>query len=218
MKDPFFLGFLISAFGLFLLLINVICFAVTKKKFAGNKIYNVLFLYLFFYFLIELFCNIIGFLKPNSNIFVSHYAFNVQFLFLSIFFYLLFKQTALKKMVVAIFFIFIIINSCFYFNEPNLYWKFNLFEIVSISFITLVFTLIHLYNNLGEEKNYFYFTIGVSMYMLSTSIVFLLGNFELVFCKDPFIDIWVFNSLFFIVYQVLIFKEWKYLNFTNNNE
>lgn len=218
MKDPFFLGFLISAFGLFLLLINVICFALTKKKFTGNKIYNVLFLYLLFYFLIELFCNIIGFLKPNSNIFVSHYAFNVQFLFLSIFFYLLFKESILKKMVVAVFFAFISINLYLSFEDPELYWKFNLFEIVAISLVTLVYTLIHLYNNLGEEKNYFYFTIGVSMYMLSTSIIFLLGNVELVFIKDPYIDIWVFNSIFFIVYQFLIFKEWRYLNLRKKNE
>jgi hypothetical protein len=218
MKDPFFLGFLISAFGLFLLLINVICFALTKKKFTGNKIYNVLFLYLLFYFLIELFCNIIGFLKPNSNIFVSHYAFNVQFLFLSIFFYLLFKESILKKMVVAVFFAFISINLYLSFEDPELYWKFNLFEIVAISLVTLVYTLIHLYNNLGEKKNYFYFTIGVSMYMLSTSIIFLLGNVELVFIKDPYIDIWVFNSIFFIVYQFLIFKEWRYLNLRKKNE
>jgi hypothetical protein len=218
MKDPFFLGFLISAFGLFLLLLNVICYVFTKNKFTGNKIYNVLFLYLLFYFLIELFCNIIGFLKPNSNIFVSHYAFNVQFLLLSVFFYLLFKESILKKMVVAIFIIFISINLYLYFDDPGLYWKFNLFEIVTISFVTLVYTLIHLYNNLGEEKNYFYFTIGVSMYMLSTSIIFLLGNVELVFMKEPYIDIWVFNSIFFIVYQFLIFKEWRYLNLLKKND
>jgi hypothetical protein len=56
------------------------------------------------------------------------------------------------------------------------------------------------------------------MYMLSTSIIFLLGNVELVFIKDPYIDIWVFNSIFFIVYQFLIFKEWRYLNLRKKNE
>ncbi|WP_320814319.1 hypothetical protein [Flavobacterium sp.] len=121
-------------------------------------------------------------------------------------------------MVVAIFIIFISINLYLYFDDPGLYWKFNLFEIVTISFVTLVYTLIHLYNNLGEEKNYFYFTIGVSMYMLSTSIIFLLGNVELVFMKEPYIDIWVFNSIFFIVYQFLIFKEWRYLNLLKKND
>lgn len=217
MKDPFFLAFSISAFGLFLLLINTVLFLLTRKHFKNNKLYNALLLYLVIYFLIELTCNTLGFLQPNSNIFVSHFAFNLQYLILSMFFYKLFKTSAMKKLIVVLFILFFIANTIYYSSDFSLFWQFNLFEIAFISFVTIAFTLIHLYESLGEEKKYFYFTIGVSTYMLTSCLIFLTGNIELVFIENPYIDIWVFNSFFFIIYQFLIYKEWKYLNLHNRD-
>lgn len=120
-------------------------------------------------------------------------------------------------MVIVAYVIYIIINGLLYFLRPQLFWEFNLFEISYISFAIIGYTLIHIYNNLGENKKYFYFTIGLSTYMLSSSLIFLTGNIELVFYENPYIDIWVFNSLFFIVYQILIFKEWRYIRQVNAN-
>jgi len=217
MNDPFLLAFSFSGFGLILLFANVICFIVTKKYFKTNKLYKTLVLYLTVYFLIELICNVLGFLQPNSNIFVSHFAFNIQYLILSLFFYRLLKTKSLKRMTVALFVLFFIINTLYYINDPNLFWEFNLFEIAYISFVTIGLTLVHLYQNLGEAKYYFYFTIGVSTYMLTSCLIFLTGNIELVFLEKPYIDIWVFNSGFFILYQMLIYKEWRFLN-TNNRD
>lgn len=123
----------------------------------------------------------------------------------------------LKRIVIIAFVLFFTTNSIYYLNNLDLFWQFNLFEIAFISFVTIGYTLIHLYKNLGEAKNYFYFTIGVSTYMLTSCIIFLSGNIELVFFEEPYIDIWVFNSLFFIAYQYLIFKEWRYLNFNKRD-
>jgi hypothetical protein len=217
MKDPFLLAFSISIFGLFLLLINTVLFFITKRFFKKNKLYKALLMYLTIYFAIELTCNTLGFLKPNSNIFISHFAFNLQYLILSVFFYKLFKERMLKRIVIIAFVLFFTTNSIYYLNNLNLFWQFNLFEIAFISFVTIGYTLIHLYKNLGEAKNYFYFTIGISTYMLTSCIIFLSGNIELVFFEEPYIDIWVFNSLFFIAYQYLIFKEWRYLNFNKRD-
>lgn len=217
MNNPFILAFSFSAFGLILLFGNVICFLVTKKKFRTNKLYKSLLSYLVIYFIIELTCNILGFLKPNSNIFVSHFAFNIQYLILSLFFYQLLKTKASKRIVISLFAGFTITNSLYYLMNPELFWEFNLFEIAYISSVTIGLTLIHLYQNLGETKSYFYFTIGVSTYMLTSCLIFLTGNIQLVFLEKPYIDIWVFNSGFFILYQVLIYKEWKYLNTQNKH-
>ncbi|PSG89426.1 hypothetical protein C7H52_06535 [Aurantibacter aestuarii] len=217
MDNPFLIGFLISVLGLFLLLINTLLFVYLKKNIATNITFNLLVVFLISYFIIEFICNILGFLKPASNIFVSHFAFNIQFLLLSAFFYKLFNQNGIKKMVIVAYVIYIIINGLLYFLRPQLFWEFNLFEISYISFAIIGYTLIHIYNNLGENKKYFYFTIGLSTYMLSSSLIFLTGNIELVFYENPYIDIWVFNSLFFIVYQILIFKEWRYIRQVNAN-
>ena len=212
MNDPFLLAFSISAFGLLLLFVNTILFFVTKRYFKSNKLYKALLMYLTIYFIIEFTCNTLGFLQPNSNIFVSHFAFNLQYIILSIFFYKLFNDKLLKKIVVIVLVLFLIANGLYYMSDFDLFWQFNLFEIAFISFMTITYTLIHLYKNLGEEKNYFYFTIGVSTYMLTSCLIFLTGNIELVFFTEPYIDIWVFNSFFFIVYQFLLYKEWRFLN------
>jgi hypothetical protein len=43
--------------------------------------------------------------------------------------------------------------------------------------------------------------------------IFLSGNTDSVIFTEPFIlDFWFFNSLFYILYQFLIFKEWRSLN------
>ncbi|WP_348745978.1 hypothetical protein [Tenacibaculum sp. 190524A02b] len=99
-----------------------------------------------------------------------------------------------------------------YVYNTDLFWQFNLFEIAVTSALLIIYALIHLNNTLGTNKKYFYLCIGMILYLLCSSLIFLFGNYELVFIEDPYIDIWIFNTLFYIVYQVLIFVEWSYIN------
>lgn len=208
-----YIAFSISVFGLILLIVNSFLFV---KKLAGkDQLYRILTIYLVTLSVVETFCNVIGILKPNSNLFISHFYFNFQFLFLSFFFYKLFNSPILKKLVVITLVVIWGILAVQYYQTPTLFWQFNLFEILSISFILIGYALIHLYNSLGEEKKYFNFSIGLIMYLLCSSIIFMSGNLELVFYYEPYIDIWIFNSILYIVYQILILKEWKTL--TKNN-
>jgi hypothetical protein len=201
--------FSVSLLGLFLLIINAILF--TAKIAGKDKNYRTITAYLITLSILETICNFYGILHPNENLFLSHFAFNSQFLILSYFFYNLFTNLYLKRIVIITFvavWLILIIQYCLY---PALFWKINLFETLTISSILITYALIHLYNILGKEKKYFYFTIGLFMYLLSTCIIFISGNLELVFCEDPLIDIWIFNSLFYIIYQVFVYKEWKLL-------
>ena len=86
-----------------------------------------------------------------------------------------------------------------------------MFEIVSTSLLLVIYALRHLYKTLGEEKQYMYLMTGLIMYLICSCLIFLSGNYELVFIEDPYIDIWIFNSIFYIVYQALIFTEWNYI-------
>jgi hypothetical protein len=209
--DPFLFGFSLSVFSLLLLLINAILFFSNKNKFKSH-LYKYVTIYLLVLFVVELFCNSIGFLYPGQNFYLSHFYFNAQFVLLSIVFYRLFNHYKLKKIVVFNYVIvtFIIIGMYIYNNE--LFWQFNLFEISSTSALLIVYSLIHIFNTLGKSKKLFYLIIGLILYVLCSSLIFLFGNYELVFIEDPYIDIWIFNTLFYIVYQVLIFVEWKYIN------
>ena len=209
--DPLFLGFALSVFSLFLLFINALLFSSKIKKFK-NPVYKYVAIYLIVLFIVELFCNIIGYVKPGANFFLSHFYFNAQFILLSAVFYRLFTNENLKKLVVANYTVITLIIAGMYIFDNTSFWEFNLFEIAATSLLLLMYAFIHFYNTLGKKKSYFYLTTGMVLYVLCSSLIFLFGNYELVFIEDPYIDIWIFNTLFYIVYQVLIFTEWKYIN------
>lgn len=215
MKDPFFFGFALSIFSLLLLLTNAFLFTLKVKK--HNKLYKTVTAYLVVLFLVELFCNTIGYLKPGENSFLSHFYFNSQFLLLSIFFRELFVDRNLKKIVLVSYVVVTALILGGYIIEPKSFWAFNLFEIGSTSAILVIYVLIHLFNTLNNEKTYFYFSIGLILYLICSSLIFMSGNYELVFIEDPYIDIWIFNTLFYILFQFLIFKEWLYINKVVNN-
>ncbi|CAM1356675.1 hypothetical protein [Tenacibaculum halocynthiae] len=206
-----FLGFVLSVFSLFLLLINSILF-VSKVKKINNSTYSYVATYLVILFIVELFCNTIGYLYPGQNFYLSHFYFNAQFILLSIVFYRLFKSQKLKKLVILNYVIVTLIILGMYIYNNQLFWQFNLFEIAMTSVLLIIYALIHLSNTMGTKKKYFYLSVGMILYLLCSSLIFLFGNYELVFIEDPYIDIWIFNTLFYIVYQVFIFVEWNYIN------
>jgi hypothetical protein len=208
---PMFFGFSLSVFSLFLLLINSVLF-LSKVKKINNQTYKYVSIYLIVLFLVELFCNTIGYLYPAQNLYLSHFYFNAQFILLSIVFYRLFSNPKLKKLVVINYVVVTLIIIGMYVSNSESFWQFNLFEIAATSALLIIYALIHLNNTLGTKKKYFYLTIGLILYLLCSSLIFLFGNYELVFIEDPYIDIWIFNTLFYIVYQVLIFTEWRYIN------
>ena len=131
---------------------------------------------------------------------------------LSIVFYRLFTSSKLKKVVVLNYVVVTSVIIGMYIYNIDSFWGFNLFEIAATSALLIIYSLVHLNNTLGTTKKYFYLTIGLILYLLCSSLIFLFGNYELVFIEDPYIDIWIFNTLFYIVYQVLIFTEWRYIN------
>lgn len=203
--------FLVSLVGLFLLLVNSILFYKTRKN--KDARYLIIMTYLICLFVEELFCNIIGFYRPGSNFFLSHYYFIFQFIALSIFFRNLFSNSVLKSVILFFLIGVLILLGIQYYNEPGLYWRFNLLEISVTSVLLISYALIFLMQNLKKVKsNYLYFTNGLVLYLISSLSIFLTGNTDSVIFTEPFLlDFWFFNSLFYILYQVLIFKEWKAL-------
>lgn len=208
----------ISLLGLLFLLINAILFFTTFKN--RNLLYKIITIYLILLFIVESCCNYIGFLYPNNNLFLSHYYFIFQFLFLSLFFYNLFKNPILKNLVV----VFLVLETVAliqqYLKTPAIYWKFNLFEIASTSVLLLLYAVIYLIINFKITKHpYFFFCSGLIIYLSSSAIIFLSGNTDLVlFTKPIYFDVWIFNSLFYLVYQYLIYREWKELNRKSEEE
>lgn len=205
--------FIVSLVGLFFLLANAIRFFVTSKN--RDVLYRIVTGYLILLFCVELFCNIIGFLYPGTNFFLSHYYFIFQFVSLSFFFYKSFSDKRLKRVVLILLVLIISFLGFQYSEKPSLYWEFNLIEIVITSVPLLFYAVYFIVSNLKNVKqDYFYFCNGLIVYLTSSASVFLSGNSDTVIFTEPFVlDLWFFNSLFYILYQFLIYKEWKTLNF-----
>lgn len=204
----------ISFVGLAMLLAN--CFLYIKKIKGKDNLYRIITYYLTTLLGIEIFCNLIGILKPSANIFISHFFFNFQFLFLSIFFYFFYKNTLIKKIIIGTYIVISITLLYQYISEPKTFWEFNIFEVAAVSFILIIYSLGAVYQMLEDKSpRYYYFLIGLILYLLPSSIIFLSGNFDLVFIKRPiFVDIWIFNSLGYIIYQYFVHREWKVLTKT----
>lgn len=205
--------FLVSLVGLFFLLANAIRFYMTCKN--RDILYRIVTAYLVLLFCVELLCNIIGFLYPNSNFFLSHYYFIFQFVTLNLFFYKSFSNKTLKQIIVIVFVSVMLFLGYQYYRKPSLYWEFNLVEIAITSIPLLFYAIYFIVLNLKKVKhNYFYFCNGLIIYLTSSAGIFLSGNSNSVILTEPFIlDFWFFNSLFYILYQFMIYKEWRVLNF-----
>ena len=203
-------SFTISLIGLFLLFINSVLFFSYRKD--RDIVYKYIMYYLMIQFVVELCCNVIGILYPNENFFLSHYYFVIQFVMLSLFFHQVFKNKLLKKIAHINLAIVLLILSFQYYKTPSLYWKFNNFEIGVTSILLIFYSIVYFYENLKESYKYHFFCFGLTFYLMSSCLIFLSGNTQLVFMNEPvYLDIWIFNSLFFILFQILIYKEWKFL-------
>ncbi|OGS75044.1 MAG: hypothetical protein A3G95_02080 [Flavobacteria bacterium RIFCSPLOWO2_12_FULL_31_7] len=206
--DKYLISFSISLIGLFFLAFNTFhsLYLIDKIK---TKTFSVFSIYLLTMLVIEICCHVLGFLDPGSNIFISHFYFNFQFLIITLFFAFLFKEIQkISRNIILISVVFLVIIACSYLLNSFSFWKFNTLEIGLTSFTIISYILYYFYYNF-EKKNvkFTYFFSGLGIYLMSSSVIFLTGNIDLILIEEPFIDIWVFNSLLYILLQYFIYQE-----------
>ncbi|WP_188467060.1 hypothetical protein [Bizionia arctica] len=122
----------------------------------------------------------------------------------------------IKKAILVILVLQLLILSWIYFSDFQLFWDFNLYEIVSCSSILVLYALLFIFRNFEKEHKYFNFSVGLILYLICSVSIFTSGNMELVLWEEPFVDIWIFNSIFYILFQYMIYREYKFLTKTNN--
>ena len=116
-------------FGYIILGVNTFLFF---KSYRNQSVAFKLFTYyLLITLLIQLLSTYIKNYSPiKNNLFLSHYYFIGQFIFLSFFFKQLLKRSFYKKIVTFVLFIVLSMLAIYYFIYPSNYSKFNIFEIV----------------------------------------------------------------------------------------
>ena len=189
-----------------LIIINVFVYALTYKKNRNTLTYNIFSLYLLYSIMINMAVITLAFFKEN-NLFLSHYYFILQFIILSLFYKTLLKKN--QQRFVTFFFIPVItILTIQYATSPELYFKFNTTEVFITCFPIIVYSMIHLYNSLNKPPKYMYINIGVLIYLTTSTLIFILGDY-LTSSGNRFANnIWLINKVLYVVYLLLIFTEW----------
>lgn len=195
-----------------LLLINIILYITCFSKKRETR--NIFVFYLIYIGLIQLISSIL-FSQGKPNLFLSHFYFVGQFIFLS----LLYKKILIKKIYKTI------INSAFiivctvvtiqYILFPKLFFTFNLFEIIISSIPIIFYSFLFFFESIANiNKQYIYINAGVFIYLSSSTLLFCAGNLINASTSSYKKLIWEINMILYGVYLILIFVEW-YKNFRN---
>lgn len=196
--------------GYFVLFINLIFYS---KSYSNKSIaFKVIIVYLFYTFVIQM---IAHFLSANKihNLFLSHYYFIGQFILFSYFYYLLLNKPIFKIIIIVVLSIVTTIIGVTYYNNPELYYTFNLWEIVLSFTPIIIYSLFYFYESFGvENKKYLILNSGVFFYLLSSTLIFSAGNLINSTGRSIGLPIWTLNAFLYVIYQIFIFIEW-YRNF-----
>ncbi|MFH6949402.1 hypothetical protein ACHRV6_12985 [Flavobacterium sp. FlaQc-51] len=144
-----------------------------------------------------------------NNLFAINLFFVGQMVFLGLFYESILKTKKQKFFVKFVITSILLVLCIQYFIDPDQFLKFNLFEITLTSLSIVVFALLHFYNMLSDKKEYYYYTIGVVFYLLTSTVLYLVGNLTSNLSNDLKYLSWRVNAFLIIMYYLFILYEWK---------
>ena len=199
---------IIAETGYCFLIINTIVFILSiNKKDKALK-----------YFIMNLvLCSIVQLVSSKlhdngtKNLYLSHYFFTGQFIFLSLFYLKILKFKKIKNLILSVT---ITIPTCFiiyfYINEQA-YKEWNEIEIALTSIPLLIYSFYFFIKKIDDnkDKKYIYFNSGFFVYTFCSTLIFILGNIG---SRTLKLFVWDVNQILYLIFQILIFVEW-YKNF-----
>jgi len=193
-------------FGLALIIINTFLYIRSYKTYKNELTYRLFSLYLLCSVVINIGVFVLAAYKEH-NLFLSHYYFILQFVILSLFYRELFNTV--QKRMVNILFIPVLVTLCIQFAiSPELYFKFNTNEVFITCFPIVIYSVIHLYNSLSKLSKYMYINAGILIYLTTSTLIFILGDYLSGSNSGAVNNIWFINKVLYTIYLLLIFIEW----------
>ena len=193
-------------FGFFLLLVNCVLFLVAYNK-KRPKTYKLFTGYLLVSFVITISSEILA-QNGMNNLFLSHVYFISQFYILSLFYAELLEKIHARviNVILGLVTLMLIIQ---YALDTTLFYRFNLFEVFITSFPLVVYSTIHLYNALNDKMSYMYVNGAILMYLSTSTLIFILGNYISSIDKALALNIYLIHKILYIIFLILILTEWK---------
>lgn len=194
-------------FGNIVLALNVILYLLRIRYDSSNS-YKIFTIYLVGFFVLQI-ASVVYFNLNISSVFFSHFLFVFQFVLLSLFFYSLYTKKQQKIAVLSTIPIVLLILIYTYFSEKFIFSNFNTLEIFITYVPIIIFAVLHFYNMLDSKKKFYYTNVGLLIYLLGTLVIFLAGNIIVSITTDTSTLLFYINMSAYIVYQLLLFVEWK---------
>lgn len=199
---------LLSYIGYVIHLINTI---VYLKGFTKNgKAFKAMTVYIVYIGIVQLVTEIYASHGRNNHHLATYYMFG-QLIFLSIFFYYLFRRLNLK-IANIIKYTSIIATSVLavqYIITPSLYFTFNPVGFLITCTLLIIYTVIYLYELLTQKSYFYYATIGTLIYLMSSALIFAAAVSIVKFKGEMSFYVWKINGVLYILYQLLLLWEWK---------
>jgi hypothetical protein len=207
-------------FDNWLLMLSLLAFAFVFVLFAkgfnsfgkANKVFTFYLLLLNCIVFSEIFC-----LKNKFYLFPTiHVFFIFGFLIATIFYYNIIKKIFFKKILIFMVIFYYVVLIIQFLNDSSLFYKINLFESFTFTFVLTLCILVFLYENLAQKAIYFYVVIGSLIYQFGSII--LLFSFSLFTDTNIKSGLPIFNchTILTLIYCSFVFWEWK-INFSKFN-
>lgn len=195
-------------FGIFLLIVNFLffLFIVFKQK----KAVKTFMFYLLAMVLIQI-TSVVYNYHSLPNLYLSHFYFILQFLILSYFYFEILKTNFQKKVVKIAVPVCLTLLGIQYYLNPDLFYKYNTFEIFITCIMIIIYSMFHFYNILNEKKQYYYINIGIFVYLFGSTFLFMVGNLINTMNSDFGHITFILNNVLYLFYQVYILIEIKHL-------
>ncbi len=208
---------LLSSLSTSVLLLNVILYLISFRN--SSKTYKVLVFYLITSLIIQCLMEAFAYLGLNNH-FLSTYYLIFRFSLLGFFFFYLFKELNLNSLKRSVAIINLLVLSLIifqYFFYPALYYKFNPIGFLITSLILIGYSIIYLYELLSRKNDYLYLVVGLLIYLISSSIIFISATDIININNDLNYYIWIINASLYLGYQLLISWQWRELYFSKKS-
>lgn len=148
---------------------------------------------------------------------MQHFYELFQFVILSYFYSLLLKT---KQQLYTVYILLIILPVFLlsrYLINPNLFFEYNLLETYLTTMPLIIYTSMHLYNNLGEKSEFYFINVGLLFYLFTSTFIFLLYKLITVLDIDGFSDAMIdINIVLQYIKFGFFFYQWKLIYFNKN--
>ncbi len=189
-----------------ILVLNLSLYAISFFK--KEKVNGFFLIYLLFATIMQLSMEAFYHLHKN-NLFLMNLFFIGQMMALGFFYGSLMNSRSQKTIIHTTMVLNTIIIGIQSWMDYEQFFRYNLLVIVITNLSVIVFAVLHLYNMLTSEKKYYYITIGLILYLLASTLIYIVGNINVKLDDDFKFLLVYFNSFLLIVYYLFILYDWK---------